>query len=304
MESQKINFEVINLIVTKKVHHPNDVTNRYLSEVIPKILHRYFRLPGKFVRNYTTKIIRRDGSEGEMDWLILVEPDGHRLFERILINVEFQSSRVTEEKIKIITDYRDYAKTYYGLPVLSVIVITDGYDSSELEYSRVESDILKPVYIFMDFEEIIKRLNNLEEKINNNEQLNDDEGLDIVFLPMFAPKKDAKWITEKVTRLFDKDKSLKGHFKNCISHGLSFMIKKYFDLTAKVKELLDMLEPEVDNSRLRMVVEFEMDYERRAFEKELAEKDEAISVRDSVIVKKEDEIKLLKQKLEENGIEY
>ena len=175
------------MIVTKKVHHPNDVTNRYLSEVIPKILHCYFRLPGKFVRNYTTKIIRRDGSEGEMDWLILVEPDGHRLFERILINVEFQSSRVTEEKIKIITDYRDYAKTYYGLPVLSVIVITDGYDSSELEYSRVESDILKPVYIFMDFEEIIKRLNNLEEKINNN-----DEGLDIVFLPMFAPKKGCK----------------------------------------------------------------------------------------------------------------
>ena len=79
-----------------------------------------------------------------------------------------------------------------------------------------------------------------------------------------------------------------------------------------------MLEPEVDNSRLRMVVEFEMDYERRAFEKELVEKDEAISVRDDaisvrdsviaekdrVIVRKKDEIKFLKQKLEENGIDY
>lgn len=50
-----------------RVHHVNDVTNVYFSNVIPKVLHRYFRLPGKFVRNYTTRIVKRDGSEGEMD---------------------------------------------------------------------------------------------------------------------------------------------------------------------------------------------------------------------------------------------
>ena len=62
-----------------RVHHVNDVTNVYFSNVIPKVLHRYFRLPGKFVRNYTTRIVKRDGSEGEMDWLILVEPEKKRL---------------------------------------------------------------------------------------------------------------------------------------------------------------------------------------------------------------------------------
>ena len=127
--------------------------------------------------------------KGEMDWLLLVEPDGHRLFEKILINVEFQSSSVTKDKIKIISEYKDYAKTYYGLPVLTVIIITDGYNSSELEYSRVDSDILKPIFIHMSFDEIIERLNNLEEKILNHKELSEDDGLDMVFLPMFSPKK-------------------------------------------------------------------------------------------------------------------
>ena len=156
------------MIVTKKVHHPNDVTNVYFSELIPKILHGYFRLPGKFVRNYTVRIVKKDGSEGEMDWLILVELENSRQFKKILINVEFQSSRVTEAKIKAISEYRDYAKAYYGLPVLSVIIITDGYESSEKEYSVVSSDILRPVYIYMAWEKITERLKSLEEGFVNN----------------------------------------------------------------------------------------------------------------------------------------
>ena len=79
----------------------------------------------------------------------MVEPDNCRLFEKILINVEFQSYKVTKEKIKIISDYKDYAKLYYGLPVLSIIIITDDYESSEIEYSSVSSDILRPIYIHM-----------------------------------------------------------------------------------------------------------------------------------------------------------
>ena len=302
----------------KEVHHVNDVTNIYFSTVIPKILHKYFRLPGKYVRNYTTRIIKRDGSEGEMDWLILVEPDGHRLFEKILINVEFQSSSVTKGKIKIISEYKDYSKTYYGLPVLSVIIITDGFKSSELEYSRVESDILKPIYIHINFDEIIERLNNLEEKIINHEALNENDGLDMVYLPMFAPKKEGKWITEKVLHLFNRDTSLKKPFRGHVGYGISLMVKKYFKSTPKAEELLKMLEEKVNDSKLRIVAEFEEDYARQVFERKLAEKenalakmdsaiaemDSAIAQKDSAIAEMKREIQLLKAKLEENGISF
>ena len=305
-----------------RVHHVNDVTNVYFSNVIPKVLHRYFRLPGKFVRNYTTRIVKRDGSEGEMDWLILVEPYGHRLFEKILINVEFQSSRVTKEKIKIISEYKDYAKTYYGLPVLTVIIITDGYEYSEVEYSRVDSDILMPIFIRMDFDEIIERLNNLEEKILNHIELSEDDGLDMVFLPMFAPKKEGKWITEKVLHLFNMDKTLKKPFRGHVGYGISLMVKKYFKSTSKAEELLKMLEEKVNDSKLRIVAEFEEDYARQVYERKLADMDKAISDKNKALAdrdkalaekdeeikvmleRKDDEIKVLKARLEENGISY
>lgn len=305
-----------------RVHHVNDVTNVYFSNVIPKVLHRYFRLPGKFVRNYTTRIVKRDGSEGEMDWLILVEPDGHRLFEKILINVEFQSSKVTKEKIKIISEYKDYAKTYYGLPVLTVIIITDGYEYSEVEYSRVDSDILMPIFIRMDFDEIIERLNNLEEKILNHIELSEDDGLDMVFLPMFAPKKEGKWITEKVLHLFNMDKTLKKPFRGHVGYGISLMVKKYFKSTSKAEELLKMLEEKVNDSKLRIVAEFEEDYARQVYERKLADMDKAISDKNKALAdrdkalaekdeeikvmleRKDDEIKVLKARLEENGISY
>ena len=281
----------------RKVHHPNDVTNRYFSEVIPDILHRYFRLPGKFIRNYTTRIIKRDGTEGEMDWLILVELENCRLFRRILINVEFQSSRVTIEKMEIISDYKDYAKIYYGLPVLTVIIITDGYESSVKQYGRVSSDILKPIYIHIPWEEITERLKSLEEKINNHFALNQDDGLDMVYLPMFSPRDMAEDVLERILQLFFIDESLKGPFKNHVAFGLSIMVKKYFGPTSKTEELLEMLEKTVDNDRLRMVAEFEADFERQLFERKLADKDAELSEKDA-------EIEALKAKLEEKGISY
>ena len=292
---------------------------------MPEKLHDYLHLPGKFVKNYPTRIIRRDGSQREMDWLMLVEPDYKTLFEKILINVEFQSSPVTEDKIKVLMDYKDYAKTYYGLPVLTVVVITKGYDLSVIEYSKVSSDILRPEYIQITQDEIIERLNNLEVKIKNHKQLTDNDALDIVFLSMFASKDKAERVTEKITHLFALDESLTGIFRNDIAFAFSIMIKKYFDNTPKAVELLKMLGPEISNSRLRDVIDFEVDYTIKGYEKQIQERDEEIVEinkelveinkelvdkdkelvdKDEEIVEKDKEITLLKAKLEENGIKY
>ena len=71
-----------------------------------------------------------------------------------------------------------------------------------------------------------------------------------------------------------------------------------------------MLRKEDLSPRLRDVVEFEVNFAKRAFEKELAEKDEVISEKDEVISQKDgiisemdNEIRMLKAKLKLNGIE-
>ncbi len=303
------------MILKKDVHHPNDISFKYLATTEPKKLHSYFKLPGKFVRNYPTKIIKRDGSEREMDWLIVVDADDEQIFKRTLINAEFQSYPVDFDKIEVIADYSDYGKTYYGMPLLSIIIITDGYERSEKEFQRTASDILKPIYIHMTWEEITEKLNNLEKKILNHEKLSDDEAMDFAFLPMFAPKNKAKFVTEKLARLFNQEKTITGTFRNNIAYVLTIMIRKYFDGTPKGKELLKLAENEISKSDLIDVIEYELDYRDRAHKAEIekitSEKDaeiEKINLEKNEEIKKINleknaEIEMLKAKLAENGID-
>ena len=72
-----------------------------------------------------------------------------------------------------------------------------------------------------------------------------------------------------------------------------------------------MLGPEISNSRLRDVIDFEVDYTIKGYEKQIQERDEEIVEinkelvdKDEEIVEKDKEIILLKAKLEENGIKY
>ena len=294
------------MILREEVHHPDDVSNKYLTTTEGKRLHSYFNLLGKYVRSYPTTIIKRDGSERKMDWLILVDPDGETIKERTLINVEFQSYPVDEEKIKAMADYCDYSKTFYGLPLLTIIIITHGYETSKDCYERTVTDILKPIYIHMSWEEITEKLNNLEAKILNQKKLSDDEALDIAYLPMFAPKNKAEFVTEKIARLYCKEKSVTGSFRNNIAYVLTIMIRKNFDGTEKGKELLSLTEKDFSKADFMSVIEYELNYRDQVHKMELAEKDSEISKirsqKDAELAEKDSEIAELKAKLKKNGI--
>ena len=100
---------------------------------------------------------------------------------------------------------------------------------------------------------------------------------------MFAPKGKAEFVTEKVTRLFSGDVSLTGVFRNDIAFSLSIMIRKYFDCTSKGKELLMLIEPELDTSRLKDVIDFEVDFIKKSYEMELLEKKLSIAEKNKII---------------------
>ena len=169
-----------------------------------------------------------------------------------------------------------------------------------VELNQISSNLS----IFIWISKKSSKLNNLEEKIINQEQLSEDDGLDMVFLSMFAPKNEGKWITEKILHLFNMDNSLKKPFRGYVGYGISLMVKKYFNSTSKAEELLKMLEEKVNDSKLRIVAEFEEEYARQVFERKLAEKEKAISEMDSALHNIEKENILLKAKLKENGISY
>ena len=135
---------------------------------------------------------------------------------------------------------------------------------------------------------------------------------------MFAPKCKAQIVTEKTAQLFNKDKSLSGQFRSNIAFALSIMIRKNFDLSQKGKELLAMLEGEIENTKLRRVIEYEKQYIMRSFEHELEEKENKLEEteneleetenkleeKENELKETENENKRLKEILKENGIEY
>lgn len=106
-------------------------------------------------------------------------------------------------EIKSLVDYKDYSKTYYGLPALTVVGMTDEkkYRYSQKEYNKVPSDIFKPLYIHMGEEEMIEKLNNIEK---NTDNLSEDDAIDRVLLSMFPSKRQACGVGEKIIHLFRK----------------------------------------------------------------------------------------------------
>ena len=58
-----------------------------------------------------------------------------------------------------------------------------------------------------------------------------------------------------------------------------------------------MIDSELDLSKLRDVIDFEVDYIIRSYEKELSEKDMVLAEKDTILVEKDKEIEELKARL-------
>ena len=50
------------------------------------------------------------------------------------------------------------------------------------------------------------------------------------------------------------------------------------------------------------MIDFEVDYIKKSYEKELSEKDTILAEKDTILAEKDKEIEILKAKLHENGI--
>ena len=86
------------------------------------------------------------------------------------------------------------------------------------------------------------------------------------------------------------------------------MIRKYFDLTPKGKELLKLIDKEINKSDLMDVIEYELDYRDQAHKAEIKEiintKNKEITANDKEISEKDKENARLKEILAKYGISY
>ena len=87
----------------------------------PEAAHKTYNLPGKYVKALKTEAITEYGSMLQMDYSVLVMPEDIIPYKSTL-NVEHQSTELTDEKIKTIYEYKLSLIHDTLLPSTSIVI--------------------------------------------------------------------------------------------------------------------------------------------------------------------------------------
>lgn len=214
----------------RKIYHPFNHAFEIMYDAYPKELHENLKVPGIFVRKSEVKIRLYDGRVIEMDASYIIDPDYEEIFERMVANLEHQSTPVDDEKIDIISRYGIGEIQMEGLPHLSVVASHLPKEVSKKSHRISPSDILEPYYLDLGSEDNKQRLINARRKINNNEELTSNDELQLGVIVLFAPRDRAREITEEVVGLYLRIiEKLSLNMEYVLYSVLYSMIDAYFD---------------------------------------------------------------------------
>ena len=221
----------------KKPFHINDATIKYSSLAFRKRQHQYLKLPGEYIRRYPTEVVLPNMETGRMDELYSV-----RVKEGImLINLEEESEKVSNETLKKFGKYKTFGSFIYGLPFSTAVICMKNPINFPEEYETSPTDITRPIYIYFTEKELRKKYKNLINNIDQNNILSEDEALSIAFIPKYISDKQAPTICESLAIVFEKaiipDKAL----KRDVAVILMTMILKHVKGTKKQNKLIGMM---------------------------------------------------------------
>ena len=275
------------MVKRNKVLKANDISMKYGGIMFAKHLHNFLGLPGEFVKPCPTHIITADKRDLDMDILYHVHTD-----RDLLINLEQQTTPVRNEKIITLCEYRDYSKTNYGMPVLSVVVSSVDPSKSLSRYELTKSDIIVPQYFFISWDETNEILNKIENILNNNEELDYNDALYLAYLPIFAPKNHVKSLVEKLCHMFSQA-NIDYHLKTELVFVLEIMIEKHITEKNKIKDLKEMIKVDeaVDKILLSVALNEDLNEKLEQKEKELENKEKELENKEKELENKDNELK-------------
>ena len=270
------------------MHDAMDKSFKYAGDQWSEDFHKNLQLPGifkKLLQNDTAK----DPKTGiRMDILELVEIDEK---QEILINIEHQSIILDKIKIEIIDGYKNNSKCQHKLPLLTVIVSPFPKERHITEYRSTESDVLQPVFITIDNDEIKKRLNILKRNIQNKE-LENAVVLNIAIISIFVLENKYK-ILKELCEVLTQSIGITGKIKRDMTKILEEMIKyKLQDNETQVRELLSMIDEEIEIAKRGIKIWYAEEFEQieTQHKKELAQKDAELTKKDAELTNKDAEL--------------
>ena len=287
-------------IELEPLHDAMDKSFRYTGDQWIEDFHVNLDLPGETVELLYNDTLKDPKTGIRMDLLELVKLHGG---VEIIINIEHQSTKLDSVKIRIIDNYKNYAKCKYNFPVLTIIVSPFPKEKHLSEYRSTQSDVLQPVFITIDDEEIEKRLNILKDNIKNND-IENHIVLNIALISIFVLNNKYE-ILKTLCEILKNCEGIKGKIKIDMTKVLEEMIKyKLKDNKNQVKELLNMIKEEIEESKRGIKIWYEEEFEQleAKHEKELNQKENEKNQISTKLEKTENENKKLRNILETNGI--
>ena len=235
--------------IRKKIFaKPFDLGHSILFNEFPAEYTKTIGVPGTFVKKINRRVHLKDGTTGEMDSAFILDPDGEILHERVAACLEHQSTPVNFPKLGKLGNYDTQLVVDEHMATLLIVATHLNPEASENTLIRSPSDITIIYFLDLGEENICKRLSRVSEIIENNQYLSTEQALNLGVIVLYAPRKHACEITEKVVNLYlEIVNDLDFKMEYCLYSVISIMIDAYFDDEKEYRRLIEMMDGETSH---------------------------------------------------------
>ena len=273
----------------KQTHQLNDRTLKYQSYALIRREHEYLNLPGNYKTSLPHEVIFPNMEAGRVDELYYTD-NNHLIYH------EEESDYIRPETLEKFEKYLSFGNYWYrdGEPYFIVVCHKDPGKKTET-ITRGKSVKIIIYYIYFSDEELLKKTENVINKVEQKESLTDDEALDIAFISKYISKKHAPKIVESLAEIYSDAIIEDYRLKADVGVILSAMIIKHVTDENKQEKLLEKINMQQLKSEIEKIVESEYGEEiaeiKQEHKAELQAKDNTIKEINNKLQAKDNELK-------------
>jgi hypothetical protein len=206
----------------------------------------------KIIRELETEVQTLHGTYKRLDKLILVDDD-------TLENWEFEFKEIKEDTLNRIWDYNKLKSAETGKIVDSFIISFANPDSCENSIEIGRTVVFAPIVHYLQNMGLPQKLNTIEIKVKNNEFINIEDELTLIFVALSVKNAYKEEIVKRVCAVLEKIDYIDKSRRVVIDSLISYQIENF----VKSKEDQEMLNKVVDMqmSVEEIFIQAERDYE-------------------------------------------
>ena len=212
-----------------------DKTSKILFTTYGDDFLRYFGEYKKIIRELGTEVHTLYGAHRRLDRLALVD-------DNTLQNWEFESKEIDDDTLGRIWEYNNLKSAEIGVIMDSFIISFANPDSCRESVEIGRSIVFAPIIMYLQKMGLPKKLNTIEEKVNDNKKISIEDELTLIFVTLSVKDSSKEKMLKRVCGVLKKIDYIAKYRRVVIDSLISFQIENF----VKTKEDYDKLNEVVD----------------------------------------------------------